>query len=328
MGPDNKIGSLEFSIVVFLIVGLLVVAGFHFFSEDAIGLVEGLEDFGEGKMEEVTDFKYPVLRQELAEAGTLGQERDISIESCDELYSSIGNQAEGNFYLENDLDCLPEDEEITDSFGGILDGRGYKIENMNSPLFGTNSGEIKNLRLNGIIVDEGGTTGAVARENSGIIENTTVSGEIHGGSNVGGLVGTNSGEITASASVAHANGTGSNVGGLTGSNSGTVNNSYATGYAGGEDTVGGLIGSNTGTVKNTYAATRVVSEGSRGGLTGSGSAENSFWSTDAAGISPEEDNGGGTPKTDDLMESKIIYTDPLTSGLEEPWDFEKIWTMG
>ncbi len=317
--------GLEFGVLVFIISGLIVVSLFLVGSGNITRMVSGFEETAREEIGYIDHFKYPVLRNQLKEPGSLGNEIGTPIGSCYELYDRIEDTPYADFHLTSNIDCWDRNEKITSSFSGKLDGRGYTIENTNTPLFGTNNGQIKNIRLEGVNIERSGSSGAVAVQNSGRIENTTVSGEIGGQSDIGGIVGTNTNKIISSFSEAHVNGTGSNVGGLAGSNTGTIKNSYAVGSVIGGDTVGGLVGQTTGTVDKTYSGARVQSDGSRGGLTGSGEADNSFWSIDASGIDPEEDQGGGRFKTDPLMESKTTYTDERVRGLDDPWDFENIW---
>lgn len=122
------------------------------------------------------------------------------------------------------------------TFGGIFDGCGYTISNLQTEASGSALGlfryirqgaVVKNLTVTGRVYPEGSrsSVGILAGVNYGRIVNCSVSGSIAGDEAVGGLVGVNeaSGEIRACSSGAMVAGDHS-VGGICGVNYGTLNN--------------------------------------------------------------------------------------------------------
>ena len=145
--------------------------------------------------------------------------------------------------------------------------------------------------------------------------------------NAGGLIGDNSGTIRMSCAHGHVSGK-KYIGGLVGFNrkeegafnyDPVVTDSYARGSVHGEDFVGGLIGQNQGgTVLRCYSTAKVTgaTAGSWiGGLVsvniGDIPVENSFWDTEASGLTRSE---GGEGKTTAEMQNMWMY---LSAG----WDF-------
>ncbi|MHC4439608.1 MAG: GLUG motif-containing protein [Planctomycetota bacterium] len=146
----------------------------------------------------------------------------------------------------------------------------------------------------------------------------------------GGLVGNNRGTIRMSCAHGHVSGK-SYIGGLVGYNfkyedpfinvkyDPVVTDSYAGGSVHGEDFVGGLIGYNIGgTVSRCYSTAKVTgaTAGSwTGGLvaanSGGSPVENSFWDTEASGVTRSD---GGAGKTTSEMQNMWMY---LSAG----WDF-------
>ncbi|MGB2863983.1 MAG: GLUG motif-containing protein [Sedimentisphaerales bacterium] len=142
----------------------------------------------------------------------------------------------------------------------------------------------------------------------------------------GGLVGRNGGTIRMSCAQGHVSGS-NFVGGLVGLNlkydflnyDPVVTDSYAGGSVHGENSVGGLIGQNQGgTVSRCYSTAKVTgaTEGSwTGGLVcaniGGVPVENSFWDTEASGVTRSD---GGEGKTTSEMQNMWMY---LSAG----WDF-------
>jgi len=314
--------------VVLLILGGLVVLVFSVGSGTFLEISEGLIDVGEEEARRVhRRFKYPILRHELPEEGFPDEGSGQVVTSC----RSIGS--EGSYQLQDSIEC--PDHEPIEEFRGTLDGRGHEISDLNVPLFEmiSSEGTVKNIRVSGVDIHQEDSAGGLSVTNQGTVERVHVSGTVQGGSYVGGLTGINSGNIRKSSSTADVGGT-INVGVLVGQHtSGSVINSYTIGSVKGISNVGGLIGSGSGEVDKTYAASYVDGSTNVQGLVGSGSAnsvKNSFWSTDTSGILPEEISGSiiGTPKVDEAMEDKEIYVSTRTDGLEEPWDFDEIWTMG
>lgn len=170
-------------------------------------------------------------------------------------------------------------------FGGIFEGRGYKITNLKinrdseryCGLFGqvTSNAVLSEIVLTGVEVNGGEYTGALAGSCSGRISNCSVQGIVNGsGNSIGGLVGSyNTGSIVNSYANVAVTGK-EEVGGFIGSlHSGVVNTSYATGTVVGSEDVGGLVGSISPTrlteISQTYANTRITATENVGGLVGS-----------------------------------------------------------
>ncbi|SNS75574.1 The GLUG motif-containing protein, partial [Belliella buryatensis] len=194
-------------------------------------------------------------------------------------------------------------------FSGIFDGQFKKILGLTSNvsgafrlgLFGTLSGEVKNLGMEGInIIAEsllGGITGQLL--STGKISNCYTSGAIVGsGFSLGGLVGLNGG--------------------------GAIENSFSDVSITGGSQIGGLIGTSIGGSITNSLARGVQSGTTRGGLVAfrDGVAEptviNSFWDQDVAANTTSFSFGGGNPTRTPQM--KIIET--FTS-----WDFDNIWAI-
>ena len=179
-------------------------------------------------------------------------------------------------------------------FTGTYHGGGYTISNLtisgsenDRGLFGTVSGTVSNVRLNGVSITGKNNVGCVAGtlQSHGIIEYCSVNNiEIYARWSVGGIAGNvcinalvNS-CIVAGGTV---NGTGTvNIdalsGGVAGTNSGTIKNCYATIDVNGIEKVGGIAGSNTGngTLQYCYATGNVTSNTRNvGGIAGDNSGK-------------------------------------------------------
>lgn len=170
-------------------------------------------------------------------------------------------------------------------FGGIFEGRGYKITNLKinrdseryCGLFGqvTATAQLSEIVLENVEISGGEYTGALAGSCSGRIINCNVQGIVNGSGNfVGGLVGAqNTGSIINSYAKVAVTGD-EKVGGFIGSlHGGVVNASYANGTVVGSEDVGGFIGEIKPTslteVNQTYADSRITAKENAGGLIGS-----------------------------------------------------------
>ena len=179
-------------------------------------------------------------------------------------------------------------------FKGILDGNNKKILHLkidgthlssqrNTGLFTTiaRTGQVKNLRLENVLVKGTQYVGGLAGELSGRIDNSYVTGQVLGRETtypVGGLVGGSDrgSRITDSYATAKVSGTYS-VGGLVGrlSRGSTIQSSYATGTvsgteykSGGGNSIGGLVGNSYGMIQSSYATGNVSGQYYIGGLVG------------------------------------------------------------
>ncbi len=168
---------------------------------------------------------------------------------------------------------------VVPCFGGIFDGNGYVISNLQIQggsylgLFGELGLEAKlsNLGLEAVNVNGDWYVGGLAGKNLGSITNCYSIGTVTGHNYyVGGLIGRNKdGSITAS----HSTGTVSGdvwVGGLVGQNyAGRINVSYSTGEVNGNLSVGGLAGDNyTGSITASFSTATVSGYERVGGLVG------------------------------------------------------------
>ena len=122
------------------------------------------------------------------------------------------------------------------SFGGIFDGGGYKISNLQITASGSamglfryiqEGGVVRNLSVSGKVFPGGSKSrvGMLAGVNYGRILNCSVSGQLAGTEDIGGIAGINeaSGEIRVCRSGAIVVGE-NNTGGICGTNKGTLNN--------------------------------------------------------------------------------------------------------
>lgn len=230
------------------------------------------------------------------------------------------------------------DLEIEGEVTGNIEYRGVGI------LAVSNRGTIENVKVYGNIKSTGTKTtqsvGGLVQSNTGIIDKCYSKVNIISNGNdmtyIGGLVGTNPGG-TIKRSVSEGTIYGSRyVGGLVGTNGpdgngnglGTIENSYSTGKIIATDSsahdIGGLVGENKkdrsiGVVKNSYSTVdmTLVTGSYIGGLIGNnkGSVQNSYWSSEIAGISG---NGIGTNLTLEQMKTQSSYVG---------FDFENIWVM-
>lgn len=273
----------------------------------------------------------------------LSQDIDCSMTNPDDSeWDEEGTWGEGiGFY--------PIGDEV-DFFDGSFDGRGYTVSGLfinatdiHVGLFGFlgANAEVSNIFLEDVDItstlseEEEGfySTGSLAGYNEGIVSRASTKGNVTAGCcEIGGLVGTNEGLIMESYADVEVSGD-VPVGGLVGyNNEGSIENSFARGNVTAFDYLaGGLVGADSaGLVINSYALgipDAPEDPESIGGLIGSccenTEVVNSFWNVDTSGLSEEEDNGYGDPKTS--TEMRAIAT--FTSDLEEPWDFDDIWSI-
>ncbi|MGN1148934.1 MAG: GLUG motif-containing protein, partial [Lachnospiraceae bacterium] len=145
--------------------------------------------------------------------------------SCDKM---VKLNADITLQEQTDI-CIP-------SFGGIFEGNGYTISNLEITRQGSavglfryvqEGGIVRNLHVQGRVVPDGSQSqvGGIVGINYGKLYNCTFSGHIAGDSEVGGIAGVNesTGEIRRCSSDAAVSGNHS-TGGITGSNHGTLNN--------------------------------------------------------------------------------------------------------
>jgi len=187
----------------------------------------------------------------------------------------------------------------------------------------TKNGNIAHSYAN-VDVDGYGEVGGLVGENDdGIITNSYALGDVNGHEYVGGLVGDNDGRITNSYATGDATATGWYAGGLVGFEHGEkVSNTYATGGVSADEGVGGLLGFiSCSSATNSYSTGEVNGNESVNGLIGNGkysSVSNCFYDNETSGVNNDE---YGTGKTTEEMKDIATFTDNITEGLDEPWDF-------
>jgi len=194
-----------------------------------------------------------------------------------------------------DLSGIPNWTPIGSSssfFTGTYNGNSYTISNLtisgnedDRGLFGTVSGTISNVRLNGVSISGKKDVGCVAGtlQAQGTIEYCSVNNiEIYSPWAVGGVAGNVCNTAFVNACIVTGgtvNGTGTGAsdgysGGMAGKSSGTIKNCYATVNVNGNQSVGGIVGSNTGngTLLYCYITGNVLSNSRNvGGIAGENS---------------------------------------------------------
>jgi len=266
------------------------------------------------------------------------------------------------FQLVNDIDMgtvkgyLP-----IGSFSGVLDGRRYRILNLNIAessgplgLMGClQGGHVWDVGLVDIsVAGAGGNIGSLAGINGsgGSILRCYSTGSVSGADEtrlIGGLVGANNGSISQCYSTARVSGGDQSpiVGGLVGSNGdGSITNCRSTGrVSSGENCfqVGGLVGMNLwGTITNCYSVGGVaggMNSWDIGGFAGSNVSIilRCFWDTEASGVSQSR---GGTGRPTPRMQTAATFRDAgwdfvgeTANGTEDIWwilegqDYPRLW---
>ncbi len=138
--------------------------------------------------------------------------------------------------LEGDIVLKEHTDLMIPSFGGIFDGNGHRISNLEIRQAGSaqgffryvqETGRVRNLEVSGKVLPEGtrSQAGVIAGVNYGHIVNCTAYGSVVGNQDIGGIAGVNesTGEIRASQSAVMVVGNHS-AGGICGTNNGTLNN--------------------------------------------------------------------------------------------------------
>jgi len=138
--------------------------------------------------------------------------------------------------LENDIILKEHTDLMIPSFGGVFDGGGHRISNLEITGAGSAqglfryiqvTGRVRDLEVSGRVLPEGtrSQAGVLAGVNYGHITDCTVYGSVAGGQDVGGIAGVNeaTGEIRACQSAVMVVGDHS-AGGICGTNNGTLNN--------------------------------------------------------------------------------------------------------
>ncbi len=139
-------------------------------------------------------------------------------------------------YLNADIVLQEETNLYIPSFGGIFEGNGHTISNLDITYQGScaglfryvqESGVVRNLKVTGRVTPEGtqSQAGGIVGSNYGKIYHCSFAGQVSGDNEVGGIAGVNetTGEIRQCSSSAVVIGNHS-TGGIVGSNHGTLNN--------------------------------------------------------------------------------------------------------
>ena len=197
----------------------------------------------------------------------------------------------------------------TNKFQGSFNGNGHVIKNLkidrNSDYQGllgcAESGEIKNIALEGVNIKGLSLVGGVVGSSTSSINNCNATGNVtaKGSSGyVGGLAGRVTGSIDNSYAICDVEALGLNsyAGGLAGNVSGSIDNSYAKGdVTGSSNCVGGLAASVSGSINNSYAMGDVTGKKSVAGLVASLSNSSTISDCYATG------NVAGTEKVGGLV---------------------------
>ncbi len=164
------------------------------------------------------------------------------------------------FELANDIDLDNKNWLPIEKFSGNFDGAGYTVSNLRVDrndikyfgLFGSTTGDIKNLTISGVNIKNDGTTGAVAGSASTITNCHVIlaQGSVLSGQTTGGIVGHGKLVKDCTVTAIHEDATikGRTVGGIAGQIAGNYNEDvYATNChvscnISGESWIGGIVG--------------------------------------------------------------------------------------
>ena len=176
---------------------------------------------------------------------------------------SISNDLDGTYVLMNDIPCygIPLSSigiGPNQAFSGVFDGQGYTISDFKIStsqymgLFGYNTGTIRNLNVDDLVIDSSAASGTsdtyiggIVGYNAGTVESCSVSGNIGVNMNVGIRAGL-----------------------IAGMNTGIIKNVITTGNVsvsanrGGDGhyvTAGGIVGTNSGTIQYAFTNSTVYS---------------------------------------------------------------------
>jgi len=196
------------------------------------------------------------------------------------------------------------------------------------------SGSISNCYATGSVSGNDSLGGLVGENDYGSISYSYATGSVSGDDYLGGLVGVNYGSISKCYAIGSVSGGDYSyrLGGLVGYHlQRLISNCYSTGSVTGGDnssSLGGLVGYNKyGNISNCYATGSVNGDTYLGGLVGykqEGSTGHSFWDLETGG----PDNGIGTPKTTEEMQTQNTFTNAGWNFVgEDPNDTDNIWRM-
>ena len=200
-------------------------------------------------------------------------------------------------------------------------------------LAGDSGDTVSGVFVSGTVTGSGTGIGGITGDNFGTITESANATTVTGSTDVGGVAGNtgSSSNINLSYNTGTVTATGNSgtpaAGGLVGNNANIITNTYNAGTVTctttGTASCGGLVGVNSGAISNSYS----IGSGSTGigatafaGLVAitdnPGTVTNSYWDTQASGISSSF--GGGTPETTSAMMNQSTF-----SG----WNFSSVWNM-
>ncbi len=235
-------------------------------------------------------FSFEALPSSTSFAGGNGSESNpYRISNITQL-QSMNEDLDAHYILVNDINAsetrtwndgkgfLPIGN-LTNSFDGSLDGKGFDISGLEINrsdddyigLISISSQEsrIKDLTLSKVMIMGNNYTGGLIGTGTGNIFNCSIKGEIRGVMNTGGIFGAFKGIAERCNTLACVRGS-YNIGGLVGYLIfGLVKNSSSHGVVDAKADAGGLVGKSDGKVENCFATGNVYGEYSSGGLIGS-----------------------------------------------------------
>ncbi len=328
--PENTLNTVSFDTVVTDQVRVVFTNGSNY-----VGIVE-LE----------------VYYEDLIPSGEGTDASPYAISNEDHL-KFMGDHLSSHYVLSNDIhlsDAWTPIGTNLNPFQGSLDGQGYSITGLSINaadsdylgLFGEigSTGVVKNLTIDGAVLDGNNYVGVLAGSSQGNIDNVTITnanvsaqdnvgvligkqeqgsiqdshtnGVVSGIHSVGGLVGDSSGFITGSSAAVTVTGTGYYIAGLVGylQSNGSIANSYASGNVTGPSNTGGLVGQNAAsTITNSFALGNISSGGALVGYNFNGTIIDSY----ASGLVGDSGlllggTSGGTV-TNSSWKNYIVYYD-------------------
>ena len=316
----------------------------------------------------IPENSYPViLRQgefeDIEIQGDGSEETPYIIETEEQLQALTEGRlpVNGNYYyaLAKDITLTSENwtpigGNGTDSFKGVFDGQGHTIQglkiagrgNLDTGLFGSNEGTIRNLNVEGN-VESTSNAGILAGRNLGKIENCSVTGTVSSTGTHGGLVGSNEEKAVIENSRSDVTVTGKgDAGGFAGNNSGTIRYCGAVGQVSGSTgKAGGFVGYNqygNAYIENCYAWGKVTGTGETGGFAGRNYYGRLYFCY-SAGMSNDNKGAGlvGYRYSDTV---RFCYYNSANTGNRDGipaatlklktastytgWDFAHIWSIG
>ncbi|MEW6645207.1 MAG: MBG domain-containing protein [Pseudomonadota bacterium] len=217
--------------------------------------------------------------------------------------ATYGAGITGNYALATNLDAsgIAYNQQLMGGFGGMLDGLGHTVSNMNiggglnnNGMIGVLFGTLSNFGMVGGSVNGNLTTGTLAGSNNGgVVQTSYSSATVYGSQDVGGLIGFNTGTIQSSFATGNVTTGGQYAGGLAGRNTGLIKTSVASGLVSAGQYVGGLVGRlESGAIQQSLFTGMVTGGGGYvGGIVGYVApaaprlSGNLYWDTQTSGTS-------------------------------------------